>query len=106
MQEDFIQAIKNKSKVLLEFRSKEDGTILERVCAPMDYGPSRHAKNNSDRYHLWDYDSDKTCHTLSLLPNQVINIQVLDEKFDPAEFITWSVEDSPWFINRDWGIYS
>lgn len=72
----------------------------------MDYGPSRIAKDKSDRYHLWDYDSDKARHTLSLMPNQVVNIKVLPEHFDPAEFVTWDTNNSRWFFPRDWGAYS
>lgn len=102
----FIGAIKNKNKVKVRFYSKEDGGILERVCAPMDYGPSRRAHNKADRYHLWDYESDKEWHTLSLLPEQVESIEVLEAYFDPAEFVTWDVNVNPWFVDRDWGIYS
>lgn len=104
--DQLIQAIKDKNKVRVKFYSKEDAGILERMCAPMDYGPSRRASNKSDRYHFWDYESDKTQHTLSLLPEQVISIETTDEEFDPAEFITWNVSASPWFVGRDWGIYS
>lgn len=106
MKENFIQAIRNKNKVRLTFYSKEDGAELERTCAPMDYGPSRRAHDKSDRYHLWDYDSDRQWHTLSLLPEQIVDLEILDELFDPAEFITWDVEKSPWYIKRDWGVYS
>lgn len=106
MNEDFINAIHSKNKVKLTFYSKEDNTVLERTCAPMDYGPSRKAHDKSDRYHLWDYDSDQKWHTLSLLPEQIIGVEVLSETFDPAEFVTWDLEKSPWFIERDWGNYS
>lgn len=43
---------------------------------------------------------------MSLNPDQVIKIDLLDEIFDPAEFITWDVKKSKWFIERDWGKYS
>lgn len=102
----FLQAIRNKNKVRVKFCSKEDGGILERVCAPMDYGPSRRSSNKSDRYHLWDYESDKTQHVLSLLSAQIISIEVMDETFDPSEFIIWDTSVLHWFIKRDWGIYS
>jgi hypothetical protein len=72
----------------------------------MDYGPSRRAANKDDRYHLWDYDSDTKSHTLSLLPDQVVSMQVLRENFDPAGFVTWSTASSPWFVARNWGPYS
>jgi len=102
-QQPFIQAIHDKKKVMLSFFSKEDGTVLHRTCAPMDYGASSRAHNKADRYHLWDYDSDERVHTLSLLPEQVHNIQVLQESFDPAEFVTWT---PAWIVPRDWGEYS
>ena len=102
----FIQAIQEKRKVRLTFFSKEDRASLSRICAPMDFGPSRIARVKNDRYHLWDYESDTEEHTLSLSPDQVEGMVILDEYFDPAEFITWSTVSSPWFVQRDWGEYS
>lgn len=106
IKDEFIQAIRDKRKVRLTFFSKEDGGLLVRKCAPMDYGPSRRAKQKNDRFHFWDYESDTQRHTLSLNPEQVSKLQVLAEGFNPSEFITWSTKDSPWFISRDWGQYS
>lgn len=106
MKEDFIKAIQTKNKIRLTFFSKEDGGILVRTCAPMDYGPSRRTKEKNDRYHVWDYDSDQKKHTLGLNPEQIQKMEILDEQFDPAEFIDWDVQKSPWFISRDWGDYS
>lgn len=72
----------------------------------MDYGPSRRTKDNFDRFHSWDYESDEKNHTLSLLPNQIQSIVVLDEPFNPSEFITWDTKKSPWHVPRDWGEHS
>ena len=104
--EVFISGIDGRQKVVLTFASKEDeGQHLVRTCAPMDYGPSRNARNKSDRYHFWDYDSDSPGgrHTLSLLPEQVVAIDESDELFDPAEFVAWKPQ---WFYPRDWGEFS
>jgi hypothetical protein len=106
MKDVFIAAIHSKNKVRLTFYSKEDGTTLVRTCAPMDYAPSRRAHDKSDRFHFWDYDSDTKIHTLSLLPNQVVNIEKLPETSNPAEFITWNVQTSPWTVARDWAQFS
>lgn len=103
MKDEFIDAIHSKNKIRLTFHSKEDRQSLTRICAPMDYGPSTRANNKSDRYHSWDYDSDTAHHTLSLLPEQVISIEVLTATFDPAEFVTWQPN---WIVQRDWGAYS
>ena len=102
----FVQAIHSKRKLKLTFFSKEDGRQLVRMCAPMDFGSSRRAKDKSERYHFWDYESDKTTHTLSLLPGQVSQIENTENHFNPVEFITWDVSKSPWFLPRDWGRFS
>lgn len=103
MHETFINAIHSKNKLLVHFFSKEDRGTLVRTCAPMDYGPSRRARVKNNRYHFWDYDSDTRSHTLSLNPEQIQSIEVLEDKFDPAEFVTWATS---WFVQRDWGKYS
>jgi hypothetical protein len=99
----FVTALEAKKKVMLTFFSKEDGTNLRRTCAPLDFGPSPRAKDPSDRYHFWDYDSDEKEHALSLLPDQVVRIEPLEESFDPGTFLTW---DTSWSLPRDWGEYS
>lgn len=104
--EVFTQAIRDKRKVRLTFFSKEDGHALVRTCAPLDFGPSRRARDKSDRFHLWDYDSDTRNHVLSLPPHQVMNLEILDETFDPADLVTWDIASHPWFFARDWGEYS
>jgi hypothetical protein len=99
----FLSAIENKQKVRVQFYSQEDKQVLTRTCAPLDYGPSRIAKNPNGRFHLWDYDSSSEPHILSLLPDQVYDITVLKESFDPATIVTWNVKESPWATWRDWG---
>jgi len=106
VREIFINAIHELLKVQVTFFSIEDNQLLVRTCAPMDFGPSRRAKEKNDRYHFWDYDSDKLRHTLSINPEQVRKIVILEENFDPSEFVTWDTIKSPWFIKRDWGKYS
>jgi len=100
----FIEALEGKQRVTLTFVSKDDdGAELVRTCAPMDFGPSSRAADKSDRYHLWDYDSDSGRHTLSLLPIQVVSIELTEDTFDPGEFVAW---DTNWHHPRDWGEYS
>ena len=103
MTDNFIKAIHDKTKIRLSFYSKQDGAVLTRLCAPMDFGASRRAANKDDRYHLWDYESDTANHTLSLLPGQIVKMNFTDTAFDPSEFVTWTPN---WIIKRDWGILS
>lgn len=108
MKSEFIAAIHAKRKVRITFRSKEDSGPITRVCAPMDYGPSRRFKDGIDRFHVWDYfpDSGKKPHQIPIQASQLMAIETLDELFEPGEFITWSTSSSPWIVARDWGRYS
>ena len=101
--EKFVQAIHNKTKIRLTFFSKEDRSNLTRLCAPMDYGPSRRAHNKDDRFHLWDYESDKKNHSLSLRPEQIVNMEFTNESFEPSDFVVW---ETNWIVARDWGKFS
>jgi len=95
----FIEAIKEKHKVCLRFYSKADSGVIDLVCAPMDYGLGAGIQDGVNRYWLWDYTSNTGSPALGLLPEQVLDIRVLGEVFDPAEF-----GDPPpaWSIPRDW----
>jgi hypothetical protein len=99
----FFAAIHARHKLRVRFFSKEDGYVLTRTCAPMDYSPMRRAHDGRKRLHFWDYTSDTGAHTLSLLPEQVRSIETLPVTFDPGEFVTWTPR---WTTPRDWGRYS
>jgi hypothetical protein len=58
----FVDSLHARQKVLLTFYSSEDAAQLRRICAPMDFGPSRRARDGLDRYHFWDYSSDTKPH--------------------------------------------
>ncbi len=96
----FIEAIAEKKKVSVRFFSLADNGVLDRICAPMDYGPGSDVKDARNRYLFWDYKgTPEGSHTLSLLPQQVLDLQVLGEVFDPAHF---GAQTAPWFIPRNW----
>jgi hypothetical protein len=99
---EFIEAIKEKTKVCLRFYSIADSQVIDLVCAPMDYGPGPGIQDEVNRYWLWDYTSNNGTHTLSLLPEQVLDIRVLGEAFDPADFGA-PAPASAWSVPRDWG---
>jgi hypothetical protein len=96
----FIEAIKAKKKVSVRFYSKPDSGVLDRVCAPMDYGPGVEKQDDLNRYWLWDYASTAESHVLGLVPQQIVELRVLGEEFDPADCGNRAV---PWSIPRDWG---
>ena len=81
----FLAAIQEKKKVCVRFYSKPDSGVLDRICAPMSYGPGE-LLDGLNRYWVWDYASDAGSHTLGLVSPQIVDLQVLGEVFDPAEF--------------------
>jgi hypothetical protein len=102
MYDTFIEAINLKQVIRITFNSKEKG-VITRMCVPFDFGPSRKYKDGLDRYHFCDLNSPEGIHTLSILPDQVMDISLINQNFEPSDYITWTPN---WFIKRDWGNYS
>lgn len=99
----FIDAIQNKKKLKIRFYSEEDRKFLERVCAPMDYAGGTRIKDGLPRYWVWDFESNKTNHTLPLRAERIDSVTDTGEVFEPASFVTWP---TAWVINRNWGAFS
>lgn len=104
--EEVINAIHSLTNVRVTWRSKDDnGSMQTRLCAPMDYGPSRRGRDTTPRYHFWDFESDSgKNHVLSLLASQIEAVVVVDSQFKPDDFVAWDTRTSPWFVARvSWG---
>ncbi len=84
--DQFLAALNEKKKICVRFYSKPDSGVLDRVCAPMDYGPGGEIDDGLNRYWLWDYLGDADSHILGLSPEQIVDLQVLGERFGPATF--------------------
>jgi hypothetical protein len=99
----FVKAIHEKIVLTLIFDASEKG-IITRKCIPYDFAVSRKYKDGLERYHLCDLDSPDGRHTLSILPHQIISLDLTAETFEPSHYITWS--PTRWTIVRDWGVHS
>ena len=97
----FIAAIQEKKKVCVRFYSTADSGVLDHVCAPINYGPGNGGADGLNRYWLWDYASKTNSHTLGLAPQQIVDLQVLGEVFDSAEFGT---ESAPVAVSSTGGL--
>lgn len=95
----FLEAIQERKKVSVRFYSAPDSGVVDRICAPLDYGPGGEFKDGLNRYWLWDYAGATDTHTLGLVPQQIVELQVLGEVFDPAEF---GAGPWQWAIPREW----
>ncbi len=99
---EFVNAIEKKKMVKIRVNSKEKGQI-ERICIPFDYGPSKRYGDGKDRYHFYDLDSPDGSHNLSILPDQLEYLEMVDKSFNPGDYVTW---EPNWYIKRDWGAFS
>ena len=93
LKEKFLQAQQSKHKIRLTFHPKADPHVLMRICAPLAYGPGK--VDRSDHLHVWADEGVSGKQLLSLQPEQVVRIDILDEEFDPGDFVH--------FLHRDWG---
>ncbi|HVP97629.1 hypothetical protein [Methanoregula sp.] len=99
LQDIFLKAIHEKRIVIIEVNSFEKG-VIQRKCVPYDFGPSRKFRDGFNRYHFYDLNSPEGSHNLSILPEQLLNIQITDEKFHPRDYVNWKPN---WYVKRDWG---
>ena len=82
----FLEALNEKKKVRVRLYSVADNGVVDRVCAPLSYGLGVANQDGLNRYWLWDYASKTGSHTLGLLPQAIVDLQMLGEVFDPAVF--------------------
>ena len=97
-----IDAIRSKRKIRLTFNSKEKG-IIARTCIPFDIGASKRYRDGFNRFHFYDLDSPDGKHNLSILPEQILSIIILDDVFEPEDYVNW---EPKWYVKRDWGKFS
>ena len=96
----FIEAIHAKHKVCVRYYSTADNGVVDRVCAPLDYGTGGKIEDGLNRYWLWDYASTAETHLLALVPQQITDLRVLGEAFDPGQL---DAAIPHWSVPRDWG---
>ena len=100
----FIEAIHEKKIVKITFIAKNDSYPRVRKCVPFDYSTSKIDKDKILKFQMYDLDSPNGQHNLSLHPDQIIEIEKLNETFEPADYVKWEPD---WNIKRNsWGIYS
>lgn len=97
----FVQAINEKRKIKMLKKDKE-WNIVEKYYIPRDFASWKKSKDDVERYRNYNIE-DK--HTSQTKQEDVIEIVILNETFDPDEYIDWSWPYN-WSIKRDWWTYS
>lgn len=100
----FIEALHGKKKVRVRFYSTPDCVVMNRVFAPLDHGPGTENPEGVDRYWLWDYEAGAWTQILGLAPQQMLEMQVLDDGFDPVRM--HPLVPPLWSVPRAWDLGS
>ncbi len=95
----FVAAIAELKQVNVRFYSVPDSGVVDRVCAPLDYGPGGGVPDGLNRYWLWNLTVGQGPQLLSLVPEQIESLDVLGGVFDPAQL---DLAPLPWTIPRPW----
>jgi hypothetical protein len=102
----FLDAIATKRRLSVRFFHRKEGREMTRVCAPLDFGPLRGAREPVEMYQLWDLEAKRKPFNLALAESEVLEMTVLDETFEPASIITWAFKPNAWHVARDWAEFS
>jgi hypothetical protein len=102
----FLDALAAKQRLSVRFFNKKEGREFSRVCAPLDFGPLRGAGEPVDHYQLWDLEGKRKPLNIVLVAEDLLEMTVLPETFDPGEIITWRFKPKAWHVERDWGDFS
>ena len=102
----FLQAIEEKKKIRLLFLDNT-GRIEAKLLIPLDYNPGLRATDKSDCYYFWDSEVGAGGSPLMLLSNQIKEIYLDTDAFDPADFVDISKNEKKlwrsFFVKRNWG---
>jgi hypothetical protein len=95
------EAIRDKRKLYVRYRSEPAGDVDLWLVAPLDIKPGKSARTRTKDY-LWVHSYDSG-HTQSLLLERVVGVDVSDETFDPAEIMAgWKDQSPAWNVPREW----
>jgi predicted DNA-binding transcriptional regulator YafY len=95
------QAISQKRKVYIRYRSDPQGPVETYQVACLDVKPGRTPTTRANDY-LWVYSYEHES-VISLRLGQVMGVEVSEETFDPVGLMAdWKQRDPEWNVPRDW----
>jgi hypothetical protein len=90
--EIFIQAIKNRKKVLIKHRSENGSDASTKVCCPLFYIPAGD-KGGCDHYYFWENEKGLKSNVVSVKAENIVRIGQTHEPFNPVALTIVSNED-------------
>src|SRR4051812_9462046 len=101
-----LDAIAAKRRLSVRYFDKKEAKEKERVVAPMDYGPLRGAAEPIPHYQFWDLEGRRKPLNIAVAEEDLHEVKLLEETFEPAEIITWNFKPNAWLVPRDWAEFS
>jgi hypothetical protein len=102
----FIEAVSKQRKVYLTYIERENGLSESSLMVPIDYSLGIVEKDGCDCYHFWDFKKGFSAFPVVLSSDQIVSMEMTAEEFKPEEFVTWDLQQMPWFYPRNWGRFS
>lgn len=87
MNEKFFEAIQMSRIIEAFIHTREHGFVF-RKCVPFYYWESKYFKDGKERFHMFDLSNPFYDNHLSVLPEQLIYLEVSQENFEPLDFYT------------------
>jgi len=81
----FVQAVKDKKKIILTYFSGIQKLDLTKLCIPLHYSPSV-SQGEPDCYYFWDPEAEVGERMLGLETSKIRYIEISDESFNPADY--------------------
>lgn len=88
----FIQARKEKKKVILTHFSGEYSLFLTKLCIPIQHALPV-TEFDFDYYFFWDEHADVGDRLFGLPLSDIVNLEIADEIFDPNDYILPNMSD-------------
>jgi hypothetical protein len=89
----FIQAIKDRKKILIKHRSENDRSASTKVCCPLFYIPARD-NGISGHYYFWEDAKGLKSNVMSVKADNIVHIGQTHEPFDPVGLTLVGNEDA------------
>ena len=70
----FVKGIVETKKIVLTFVANENQDDVVKRCIPVDFSPGKRARDTSELYYFWDFESGQSDYLLSLPPDKIISI--------------------------------
>jgi hypothetical protein len=93
----FLSALHSRRQVRVSIAVPEEGKQITLTCAPLDYGELD--RDDGPSFLFFDLVAHET---FGALPDWILDLEVLDDEFIPADVIDWDVVESPWKTAREW----